>query len=160
MLFKTISGKMLNLNALNEDDICIEDIAHALSMICRYSGHVNRFYSVAEHSINVAALVPQHLKAQALLHDASEAYLGDVSAPLKELLPQYVMIEKRVQKIILNKFGLPIDIDKAVLKADIDIRQAEMAILFKATAGMPLMRRPNAKKTFLDEIERLLNGIC
>lgn len=82
----------------------IEEIANSLSKICRFTGHVRQFYSVAEHSVYVSMLVPDELALAALLHDASEAYLGDVVSPLKALLPEYKAIERRVEMSIAAAF--------------------------------------------------------
>jgi len=65
------------------DEICIEDIAHHLSLLCRFTGACREFYSVGEHSIRVAKIVPDKLKVSALLHDATEAYMNDISRPVK-----------------------------------------------------------------------------
>ena len=83
----------------------IEDIAFALSNVCRYAGHVN-FYSVAEHSVLVSEQLPKRLKLAGLLHDASEAYLGDITAPLKQLLNEYRWRESMLQAAIELQFGL------------------------------------------------------
>lgn len=97
----------------------INEIATALSNLCRYTGHVNSFYSVAEHSVLVSRIVPAHLALAGLLHDASEAYLGDVASPLKKLLPEYKRIETRVQQAIAKQFGLNDDLsDPAIHEAD------------------------------------------
>jgi len=85
-LFSTTSGKKINLKAPTSEMIDIKDIAGALSKICRFGGHSSAFYSVAQHSVLVATLAPDHLKKAALLHDAAEAYLGDVIKPLKVIL--------------------------------------------------------------------------
>lgn len=103
------------------DTIVIEDIAHALSQICRYAGHTERFYSVAEHSVLIAQhlVSPREWKLAALLHDASEAYLGDIPRPLKQL-PEfefYRTAEKRLQAAINEKFGVLSDgVTTAVIK--------------------------------------------
>ena len=76
------------------DDVDIEDIAHGLAYQCRFNGQTNAFYSVAQHSLIVAALVPEELRFAALLHDAAEAYLGDMVKPLKVLLPGFSEIEE------------------------------------------------------------------
>jgi hypothetical protein len=88
------------------EEINIIDIAHALSMQCRYSGHVNSFYSVAEHSVHISRAVDPEYALWGLLHDASEAYLVDIPRPLKPLLPQYKEAEKQVMKCIIEHFGL------------------------------------------------------
>lgn len=90
-------------------EILIEDIAHALSMQCRYSGHVNRFYSVAEHSIRVAELVPRELRLLALMHDAAEAYLVDLPRPLKrysDMGAEYKKIEDHLMIAVCERFRL------------------------------------------------------
>lgn len=91
--------------------IDIEDIAHSLSMQCRYAGHCIRFYSVAEHSVHVAnhlkrAGEPVNVQLWGLLHDASEAYLVDVPRPLKPFLPGYQEAERRVMAAIAVRFSL------------------------------------------------------
>jgi hypothetical protein len=88
------------------EEIDILDIAHALSMQCRYSGHVNSFYSVAEHSVHISRAVSPEFALWGLLHDASEAYLVDIPKPLKPLLPQYKAAERSVMACIALHFGL------------------------------------------------------
>jgi hypothetical protein len=91
------------------DDICIEDIAHGLSMCCRYAGQCPKFYSVAEHSVYVAEWMLDGRSRRALvglLHDASEAYLGDMTRPVKRRMPEYQAAEKRLQRCIHERFGL------------------------------------------------------
>lgn len=94
------------------DDICIEDIAHALALQCRYGGHCLQFYSVAEHSVLLARYVlaqtpvDPRLALWLLLHDASEAYLTDMIRPLKPFMPQYRSAEDRVQWAAYQRFGL------------------------------------------------------
>lgn len=80
---RTYTG--LNFDPLTPDPsaVSIKDIAHSLAMTCRFNGHCRDFYSVAQHSVHVAALLPERLKLWGLLHDAAEAYLGDVIRPLK-----------------------------------------------------------------------------
>lgn len=103
---QTFSGVKFNVFDPKPKDIRIIDIAHALSNQCRFSGHVKRFYSVAEHSINVADCVPSLYKLKALLHDATEAYLVDIPSPIKPHLTNYKEIEDRLMKIIFKRFGL------------------------------------------------------
>ena len=88
------------------EDLDIEDIAHALSMQCRYSGHVKYFYSVAEHSIHISRAVSPENALWGLLHDASEAYLVDVPRPIKPHLPQYREAESVLMACIAQRYGL------------------------------------------------------
>lgn len=86
----------------------IEDILSALPKLCRFTGHTNQFYSVAEHSVLASKIPGLSLYEQwcLLLHDAHEAYVGDVSSPLKSLLPDFREIEKEVQKKTYNFFAV------------------------------------------------------
>lgn len=88
------------------EDVDPVDIAHALSLICRYGGHTTRFYSVAEHCVLLShAVAPVHA-LWALLHDATEAYVGDMVRPLKHHMPDYCAAEDRVMVAIADRFGL------------------------------------------------------
>ena len=91
------------------EEIRIEDIAHALSNLCRYGGHVRRFYSVAEHSVSVAKACVPRCTLWGLLHDAAEAYLVDLPAPIKNdsrLGELYREAEGRLMRAICTRFGL------------------------------------------------------
>lgn len=96
----------------------IVEIAHALSHICRYTGHVGAFLSVAQHSVLVSYRVPPEDALDGLLHDASEAYLGDVSTHLKSLLPEYKALEARTERAIAAKFGTSYPLLPSVKEAD------------------------------------------
>lgn len=87
----------------------IEEIAHALSMQCRYTGHTSRFYSVAEHSILVANILQLEGKDafEGLMHDATEAYLSDIAAPWKAMLPDYKVMESKLELPMRRFYGLP-----------------------------------------------------
>lgn len=115
---QTHSGRVVDLSRFSEDDICVDDIAHALSQIIRFTGHAKAPYSVAQHSLLVAEISPPEHRLWALLHDASEAYLGDVASPLKTLLPQYRELEEKFQKVIAGRFGLSWPIPACVKHAD------------------------------------------
>lgn len=114
----TVSGRFFDILKPEEYDFDIEEIATALSNLCRYTGHVCKFYSVAEHSVLVSRLLPDGLALCGLLHDASEAYLGDVSSPLKKLLPDYKRIEERVEQAIARQFGFSFPYPTEVHEAD------------------------------------------
>lgn len=119
-IFNTASGIQINLHNPTEDSLKIWDIAGALSLLCRFGGHVQRFYSVAQHSVLVAALAPADLKREALMHDAAEAYLGDVIKPLKHLIGEpYTLLEDRFETVLAQRFGLDRHALKAVKEYDL-----------------------------------------
>lgn len=122
---QTFTGKVFDFVNPTEDMIDIQDIAHALSNICRFTGHTTEFYSVARHSVLASRMVPQELSLQALLHDATEAYMGDLNKPLKCLCPDFIEIEDRIWVVIATKFGVPIEMDPLVKQADIQLLHAE-----------------------------------
>lgn len=126
----TLSGKFFDILRPEKYEFDIEEIATALSNLCRYTGHVNRFYSVAEHSVLVSRIVPDKLALAGLLHDASEAYLGDVSSPLKKLLPEYKRIEERVQQAIARSFGLGDDLSHP------DVHEADKRMYWQERQGV------------------------
>lgn len=109
----------------------IADIAHALANICRYSGQCSSFYSVAEHSLHVSNVV-EEFQLEALLHDATEAFLGDITRPLKQLLPQYKEIEASVEDAIFARFGLDKNSRAVVKAADLRVLAAEQSQVMPA----------------------------
>lgn len=112
------------------EDIDSVDIAHALSLICRYGGHTTRFYSVAEHCVLMSMAVPAEDALAALLHDAAEAYVGDMVRPLKLEMPHYRAVEDRLLKVIGERFGVVLDpLPPAVKEADNRILVNERAAL-------------------------------
>ncbi|MCK9597454.1 MAG: hypothetical protein M0R06_00360 [Sphaerochaeta sp.] len=102
----TYTGRTLHLFNPRQDEICIEDIAHHLSLICRFGGACKRFYSVAEHSIRLSMELPDQYKLAGLLDDAAEAYLGDWIRPLKANLSELEEIEYYVKRAIFQKFRI------------------------------------------------------
>lgn len=103
------------------NEVCIRDIAHSLSLQCRYAGHCRRFLSVAEHSVHIArwlVVVAPEAALWGLLHDASEAYLVDIPRPVKPSLTGYKAAEANVMAAICARFGLPIDMPAVVHEAD------------------------------------------
>ena len=115
---QTYSGRQFWPLDPRAEEVFIEDIAHALSMQCRYAGHCLRFYSVAEHSVLLARHVSPENRLWALLHDASEAYLVDVPRPVKPFLPGYKQAENAVMAAICDRFGLPHAMPAKVKTAD------------------------------------------
>ncbi len=113
------------------EDVCIEDIAHALAHQCRYGGHTSRFYSVAEHSVLVSLAVPPGDALWGLLHDAAEAYCVDIPAPLKRYLPEYRDVENRVLAAVCQQFGLSPVMPESVRDVDARIVHNERATLMR-----------------------------
>lgn len=103
---QTFTGRAFYPIDPSPEDVDIVDIAHALSHLCRYNGHVERFYSVAEHCVLLSELVSRDNALWALLHDATEAYVGDMIRPLKQHQPDYVAAEDRVMMAIALRFGI------------------------------------------------------
>src|SRR5690606_8557009 len=124
---ETRTGKKFTFLEPKADDIDIADIAYALANQCRFNGHCSSFYSVAEHSVAVAMLLPQELQLAGLLHDAAEAYLGDIPSPLKQFLPDYDRLETTVITAINEKFGVIWDAptEAAVKQADLQQLRTE-----------------------------------
>jgi hypothetical protein len=108
----TYTGKRFWPMDPRSEDVCIDDIAHALSNICRFGGHCRQFYSVAQHSVLVSRTVAKGNELLGLLHDAPEAYCGDMVRPLKkhsEISTIYREMEGKIWLAVASKFGLPIN---------------------------------------------------
>lgn len=119
------SGRYVDLLDPDPATIDLGDIAHALASLCRFGGHTATFYSVAEHSLFVANAVRRQFGqcnavGWALMHDATEAYLGDVVRPLKRTMPQYIAAEQRMARAIGIRFGFPAGWDENVHVHDAD----------------------------------------
>jgi 5'-nucleotidase len=126
---QTYTGKAFYPMAPHYEEVDPKDIAHALSMLCRYGGHVNWFYSVAEHCVRMSYAVSPENALWALLHDATEAYMGDMIRPLKRSMPAYVEAEDRLMQAICDRFGLDHEMPVEVHEADSRILHDERAAL-------------------------------
>lgn len=151
------------------EEIHIEDIAHALSLQCRYAGHCRKFYSVAEHSVLLADHVDPPYKLWALLHDAGETYVTDVIRPLKGSLANYREIEARVMAAVCERFCLSPIMPAPVVEADNRIIGDERANLSTCVVDWSDPPKPlgvrlrfwspeRAEKAFLGAFRALTSG--
>ena len=122
----TYTGLHMDPLEPSADLICIEDIAHALSLLCRGNGHVKTFWSVGQHCIACAKeaearKLPERIVLACLLHDAGECYMSDVPRPVKQSLPGYREAEDRLLSVIYKKFlGSDLNADEARIVKEID----------------------------------------
>jgi len=133
---QTFTGKIFDYDKIELNEIDIIDIAHALSNTCRFNGHCSEFYSVAEHSVEVAMQLPPELRLAGLLHDATEAYMPDISKPLKGYLNLFFNLEEfedRISRHIYKQLGVPIndEIWKEIKLYDFALLREERNLLFR-----------------------------
>ena len=164
-LIRTWSGVFFSPLEPHPEDIRPEDIAHALSLLCRANGHFKCFYSVGQHCLACeaearAAGLPRSVRLACLLHDASEAYISDITRPVKLGLPEYRVIEKRLQDTIYRRFGIDPE-DSAVMSEVSRIDDTMLYHEFLALGGCALFDEAPPKLTDpeftfrpFDEVER------
>lgn len=128
---QTYTGRKFHVLDPRPGDFVIEDIAHALALTNRFNGHLPEPYSVAQHSLLVSMEGPQEFAFVGLMHDATEAYVGDMTAPLKSALPEYREIERQIWVALAAQFGLPLELPEEVKQADL------RALVTEARAFMP-----------------------
>lgn len=153
----TVSNILIDLYNPNPETILIEDIAHGLANNCRWNGHTQQFWSVAQHCCMMFDMAPKNDRLKYLFHDAEEAYWGDMIKPLKnkikEKCPEIIELMRYMRKIIYDKFNIQY-IDKDVEDADFKCLQWEFENIIKtdnAESWLPL----RAKAEWLN---RFYNG--
>lgn len=125
---ETVSGIHFHFLDPKSEEIKITDIAHGLSMNCRFVGQCRGFYSVAEHSWHVARMLegtPAIVQLAGLLHDASEAYITDVASPVKQFMPEYQKMEDNIMRAIAEKYGFEYPLHPAIKHADLSMLSNE-----------------------------------
>jgi hypothetical protein len=159
-IMRTISGKLIDLTNFTKDQVDVEDIAWGLGRTLRYGGHIVQDWSVAHHSIVMSYYVPEQYALEALLHDAAEAYVGDIIWPVKVLFPRLEEFENAINFTILNTLGVDGITFKdssqgytyvksnAIEKADIAIFQHECFSM-----GRPGIYHPDMEKAWLEAVE-------
>lgn len=131
---ETVSGRRFYPFSPRVEDIIPDDIAHALSLLCRFNGHTRTFYSVAQHSVIVSHAVPQEDAPWGLLHDAAEAYIGDLAHPVKHhgRLAGFRETEADLMRAIVVRFGLvrnrPISVKVADARIIVNERRDLMSV--------------------------------
>jgi len=166
----TYSGKKFYPLEPEKSEFLIEDIAHALSNMCRFAGHCNQFYSVAQHSVLVSNYVSTENALWGLLHDATEAYLSDIPRPIKRLaeFSQYRKIENETMKAIAKNFNIgeiePEEVktmDSLILRNEakcFNILTPELSIYKLKDLNLEIvaLHHTVAKKQFLDAFARIV----
>lgn len=155
---RCFSGQYVNLLNPDPDTLLIEDIAHALANMPRFGGHTRCFYSVAQHSVLTSYLSNDPFSA--LMHDCSEAYLMDIPKPLKDLLPEYKIIESRFMEILSKKFGFIYPLTENVKNADQDMLLMEWDHIMLGKIGidrgkLKILDHKEAEQRFLNRFNEL-----
>lgn len=132
--FLSFTGKRIYPYDMRVEDICIQDIAHSLALTNRFNGHSRWPYSVAQHSVLMSQLIrtyqfpegdDRQIRFQALMHDAPEAYCGDMISPIKSMIPRYKDLEAHIWEVVAQRFNLPLVLHPDVKDADMRMVQTE-----------------------------------
>jgi 5'-deoxynucleotidase YfbR-like HD superfamily hydrolase len=175
--FLSHTGRKIYPFDLRPEDVDIDDIAHSLSNLCRFNGHCDTFYSVAQHSVLVSRILHgegKELQKIGLLHDATEAYCGDMISPIKRAMGEFKYMEDRQWIAISHCFHLPERISSRVKEADMEALITEKRDLFRkhgdAHPWKPYDVKPlddieiiplsqiDSKALFMKEFEELFGG--
>jgi uncharacterized protein len=170
-----LSGAQFNYNKPEESDVTLDDLASALSNICRFSGHLPCFYSVAQHLVNTSRLVAEEFAFDALMHDTAEAFTNDLPTPLKWAFPIFKELECKIEAAMAKKFGFNYPYDPTVKTADTQMLILEKLYVKKDDRDWPHYRgievnhlidkvdlKPwqpiRAKREFLERFYELTDG--
>ena len=134
--YRTHQGHMLDLSEPEAISFDLQDIAHHLARICRFGGAVDGYYSVASHCVYVATELEREgyrrsIVQAGLLHDAAEAYIGDMVSGLKRLMPEYRRLEDRYTAAIEHQFSVTFHGSRIIKTADLRARLSECRDLFE-----------------------------
>lgn len=120
-----LSGSLFDYNNPEGSDVQIEDIAVALSNVCRFAGHLHYFYPVAQHSVNASRIVAPEFAFDALMHDTAEAFTNDIPTPLKWAVPAFKELEIRIETAMAKKFGFNFPLPPEIKVADLQMLRIE-----------------------------------
>lgn len=152
----TYRGHYFSFENVEDNAVSILDIAHGLSNVCRFAGQSPRFYSVAQHSVLVMRILAQHhsvtdrrMLLEGLMHDATEAFMGDMPTPLKRIMPAYMTLETRVHRHIMTKLGVNLEISPIVKLADAQALGLEKRDIMRNTDPWKALMGISVPKTML-----------
>jgi len=152
---RTYTGKSFDLKLMHPDSISIEDIAHALSHTSRYAGHLEQHYSVAQHSVLIAQHVSNKNRLAALLHDGSEAYLGDMPSPFKKMMPEFRAFEDKLMQVIAQKFGFEFPLHPEIKEWDHNFLNIEIESFIEGSNILDYWSPEKSEQRFLEMFEGL-----
>lgn len=151
------------IHFISEKKIYIEDIAHALSLLCRGNGHIKYFYSEAQHSLNCAKEAQsrgysKHVVLSCLFHDASETYMSDLITPIKKQMKEYQIIEDKLLETIFQAFHIQLKDEEKIIWKEMDhllleAELKEMMPLEENRSSVTLMSTPDLKEYYYRDIE-------
>ncbi len=156
---RTNTGLYMNVFEPTSEMICVEDIAHALASLPRFGGHINKHYSVAQHSVKCCEwAISLEDKKAALMHDASEAYMLDIPTPIKAKLPDYKMYEANLMVFIANKYGFQFPLSESVHAIDREMLEYEWENLVATeNKDFECWDHATAKTRFIEQFNLLFN---
>lgn len=166
------SGVLFSYNDPDACPVTIDDIASALSNVCRFAGHLPHFYSVAQHAVNTSLIVPEEHAFSALMHDTAEAFTNDLPTPLKFAFPVFKTLEVQIEAAMSRRFGFTYPLADAVKLADLQMLGLEKTHIKRDTShwstldgvefehlrgkvNLSRMTPERAKRWFLDRYEAL-----
>lgn len=129
------SGAFFDYNNPEDSNVEIDDIAHALSHVCRFAGHVSEFHSVAQHCVNVSLIVHPLHAYDALMHDTAEAFTNDIPTPLKFAIPEFKNLETKIETAMSERFEFTYPLHDAVKTADLQMLKLEKEALKPHASG-------------------------
>ena len=162
----TYCGPLFDFKDPTTDMVRIEDIARGLSNSAHFGGQTEQYFSIAQHCLLVYELIPDEHKESytfgmaALLHDASEAYTGDMVKPLKNMLPEFKKIEDRIMEVIFEKYDLPLRTLKLIKDYDMTAQKIEYQYLFgrnREEKYLPVMTPKESYDAFMEMFNKLIN---
>lgn len=163
---KTAKGNIINPFNFKLSNVDIEDIAISLSNKCRFNGHCATFYSVAEHSVLVSRRLTPELELAGLLHDAAEAYFGDIITPIKkyvyvpddeDFVAPIKKFEEKIAAVIFARFGVTVPFDDPDVKR-VDDKMCQYEDVHIRFSPLPCWSPAQAKEEFLSRFHQLYNG--